>query len=139
MTASPTAPQDPPIVFFDGVCGLCNKAVDFLVRRDRRRTLRYAPLQGETARRLLPALGNDRARWSMLLLDADGLHDQSEAALRVARRLGGFLTVLSWARIVPRFLRDPVYRFVARNRYRWFGEKESCRIPSPTERALFLP
>lgn len=139
MTDRPTAPPDPPIVFFDGVCGLCNKAVDFLVRRDRRRTLRYAPLQGETAKRLLPALGTDRARWSMLLLDADGLHDQSEAALRVARQLGGLLRVLSWARVVPRFLRDPIYRFVARNRYRWFGEKESCRLPSSAERALFLP
>lgn len=133
------APAEHPIVFFDGVCGLCNKAVDYLVRRDRQHTLRYAPLQGETAKRLLPPLDSDPARWSMLLIDGDGVHDQSEAALRIARLLGGGMRVLSWARVLPRWLRDPIYRFIARRRYRWFGEKEVCRIPSPAERALFLP
>ncbi len=137
VPASPTAA--PPIIFFDGVCAMCNRFVDLVLRADRRRVFRFAPIQGETAKRLLPPLPADPASWSMVYLDEHGLHDQSEASLQVYRRLGGAFRLLSLARLVPRALRDPVYRWIARNRYRWFGRRDTCRVPSAAERERFLP
>ncbi len=137
-TAPPEAPRR-PIVFFDGVCGMCNRFVDLLLKVDRRGIFLFAPLQGETARSLLPPLPADPAAWSMLYLDERGLHDQSDASLEVYRRLGGLWSVLALARFVPRFLRTPVYRWIARNRYNWFGRRDACRVPTPAERERFLP
>jgi predicted DCC family thiol-disulfide oxidoreductase YuxK len=128
-----------PIIFFDGVCTMCNRFVSLVVRADRGGVFRFAPLQGETARRLLPPLASDPRQWSMLYLDERGLHEQSDASLQVYRRLGGWTWALSLLRFVPRWLRNPVYRVVARNRYRWFGRSGACRVPSPVERARFLP
>jgi len=139
----PAAPAgariDAPIIFFDGVCGMCNRFVDIVRGADKAGVFRFAPLQGETARRLLPPLQDDAREWSMLYLDERGLHDQSDASLQVYRRLGGAWAVLSWFRVVPRFLRTPVYRWIARNRYRWFGRRADCRVPTPEERERFLP
>jgi len=131
--------DDRPIIFFDGVCGLCNAVVDRLLRLDRKQVFLFAPLQGETAQRLLPPLDEDWRQWSILLLDEKGLHDKSDAALGICRKLGGVWSVVALLRFVPRFLRDPVYRVIARSRYRWFGKKEVCRIPTVGERARFLP
>ena len=132
-------PGHPPIIFFDGVCGMCNRFVSLIARADRKIMFRFAALQGETARRLLPPLPEDARQWSMLYLDERGLHDQSDASLQVYRRLGGWWWPLGLLRFVPRWLRNPVYRVVARNRYRWFGRRDTCRVPSPEERARFLP
>tara|TARA_A100001037_G_C14752389_1_gene458141 strand:- start:25 stop:471 length:447 start_codon:yes stop_codon:yes gene_type:complete len=132
-----------PIVFFDGVCNLCNRSVDFVLRVDRRRVFRFASLQGETARLAesrLPVREPDAGSWSMVLLDDSGCYERSEAALRVMKKLGGgagFLGCLGLC--VPKFLRDGVYRIIARKRYDWFGRKESCRLPSLEEQAVFLP
>ena len=127
-----------PIVFFDGVCGLCNRLVDIVVRMDKEQVIRFAPIQGETARALLPALSEDAQEWSMFYLDGTELYSKSDAFLQVCRRLGGLWTVLSLARVVPRWLRDPVYCMVARHRYRWFGKRAVCRVPSVEERERFL-
>jgi predicted DCC family thiol-disulfide oxidoreductase YuxK len=129
----------PPIIFFDGVCGMCNRFVDLVLRVDRKELFRFAPLQGTTARELLPPLHEDPQQWSMVYLDERGRHDQSDASLEVYRRLGGAWHVLGLLRFVPRALRNPVYRVVARNRYRWFGKQDTCRVPSPEERRRFLP
>ena len=128
-----------PVIFFDGVCGMCNAFVDLALRVDRHQKFLFAPLQGETARQVLPPLSDDPTAWSMLYLDERGLHDQSDASLQVYRRLGGIWWVLSLARFVPRPIRNGAYRIIARNRYRWFGRKDTCRIPTPAERARFLP
>jgi len=128
-----------PIIFFDGVCNLCNGVVDLLLRLDRDEQFRFASLQGETARDLLPPLGDDARTWSFVYYDEDGAQLRSDAALTVCQRLGGIWWLLSLARIVPRFLRDPVYRLVARNRYRVFGQRETCRVATPEEKARFLP
>ncbi len=128
-----------PILFFDGVCGLCNRFVDFVLRADRRRTLRFAPLQGETARQYGIPRPPDPLDWSLLYLDEHGLHDQSDATLEVLRRLGGGWRVASLLRLVPRPVRNRAYRFVARRRYRWFGRRPECRVPGPHERERFLP
>ena len=138
-TASPRPDADHPIIFFDGMCAMCDRFVSLIARADKHGVFRFASLQGETARALLPPLSDDPKQWSMLYLDERGLHDQSEASLQVYRRLGGWAYALSLFRFVPRCLRDPVYRIVARNRYRWFGRRETCRVPSAAERARFLP
>lgn len=128
-----------PILFFDGVCGLCNRSVDFLMQRDKHDTFRFAPLQGETAKRMLPSLTDDPETWSVLYLDEDGLHDQSDVTIRVCRRLGGIWSLVGLLAVIPRPLRNIGYRFVARNRYGWFGKHDTCRLPAPEEQARFLP
>lgn len=133
------APGDHPIVFFDGVCGLCNGFVDFMIRADRQAVLRFAPLQGETARRLLPELPESTEEWSINLWEQGRLHRASDAALLAAVRMGGVFRLARIFLIIPTGWRNGIYRWVARNRYRWFGKKESCRIPSPAERDRFLP
>lgn len=129
----------PPIVFFDGVCGLCNRFVRLLVRCDRHRRLHYAPLQGETARALLPALPDDPAHWSVVYVDETGTHTRSDAALRICARAGGWLRPLAWLRIVPRPLRDWAYGFIAKRRYRWFGRHDACPLPTAAQRQQMLP
>ena len=128
-----------PIIFFDGVCAMCNRFVDLILRADRRDVFRFAPLQGETARELLSPLADDPREWSMIYLDERGVHEESDASLEVYRRLGGVWWLASLLRLVPRFIRTPAYRLVARNRYRWFGRRDSCRVPSAEEKARFLP
>ena len=128
-----------PIIFFDGVCGMCNAFVNFILRIDRKHLFLFAPLQGATARDLLPPLGDDPREWSMVYVDEKGIHDQSDASLEVYRRVGGIWWWLSLMRIIPRFIRTPVYRVIAKNRYRWFGKADTCRIPTPDEKTRFLP
>lgn len=128
-----------PIIFFDGVCAMCNAFVDLILRIDRERIFRFAPIQGETARRLLPPLSEDPREWSMIYLDEKGRHDQSDAALEVYRRLGGAWGWLGLFLLLPRWIRNPIYRTVARNRYRWFGRRDTCRLPTVEEISRFLP
>lgn len=127
-----------PIIFFDGVCGMCNSFVSMMLKLDRKKVFRFAPLQGKTAHEMLPALHEDPRAWSVMYLDERGLHAESDASLEICRRLGGVWRVLSLARFIPRPIRNPAYRLLARNRYRLFGKKEVCRIPTPEERARFL-
>lgn len=128
-----------PVIFFDGVCGLCNRFIDFVISHDRAGAFRFAALQGETARERLPE-ADVRDLNTLVLCDELGVFRKSTAATRILVRLGGvwrvFGTIL---RIVPRPLRDAGYSLVARNRYALFGKKESCRMPTPAERARFLP
>ena len=128
-----------PVIFFDGVCAMCNTFVDMILRIDRKQTFLFAPFQGTTARELLPPLSNDAGEWSMIYLDEAGIHDQSDASLEIYRRLGGVWFIPSLLRHVPRFIRNPAYRLLARNRYRLFGRREACRLPSPEEQSRFLP
>lgn len=127
-----------PIVFFDGDCGLCDRFVKFLVASDRRQRLHFAPLQGDTARQLIPPATAESVD-SVILLDGEGLHVRSEAALRAIAQLGGVWRLGGALRGVPRGLRDAVYDFVATNRYRWFGRARVCPLPSRSERGRFLP
>lgn len=134
------------VVFFDGVCGLCNRFVDFVLSRDRQGAIRFAPLQGETARRGVRGEGRGassetRSLDTIVWLDSSSREFvRSAAAVRVLWRLGGVWSLIGWLLwLIPRPLRDVGYRLVAANRYRWFGKKETCRLPSPAERERFLP
>ena len=127
------------VVFFDGICGLCNRFVDFVLSRDRRGAIRFAPLQGETARR--GASSETRSFDTIVWVDSSHRKFvRSAAAVRVLWRLGGVWSLIGWLLwLVPRPLRDVGYRLVAANRYRWFGKKDACRLPSPAESERFLP
>jgi predicted DCC family thiol-disulfide oxidoreductase YuxK len=132
-------PPDHPILLFDGVCHFCAWSVRFVMARDPAQVFRFAPLQSETGRRLLKEHGLDPGQTDSVVLIEDGAAwRESDAALRVCRRLHWpwrWLWPLHW---MPRFLRNAAYRFVARHRYRWFGKSETCMMPTPAERARFL-
>lgn len=131
------SPPPERIVFFDGVCGLCNRFVDRLLRWDKQRVLRFAPLQGSTAAaRLATRAGADLT--TVVLLDENGVHTRSEAALRIIAQLGGAWRLINVLRIFPRALRDAVYDWIARRRYGWFGKREACRVPTAEERGVFF-
>jgi len=132
-------PASHPVVLFDGVCLLCAGAVRFIVRHDSAQRFRFAPLQSAAAARLLRSRGaTGTLPDSLVLVDEDGVHVRSAAALRIARHLT-FPWHLTWAlRAVPRPLRDWAYDLVARHRYRWFGRQEACLVPTPELAARFL-
>jgi predicted DCC family thiol-disulfide oxidoreductase YuxK len=132
-------PSSHPILLFDGVCNLCSGAVQFVIRRDPGARFRFASLQSETGQRYLDKLPIDRrALDSVILVEGGRWFQESDAVLRVARHLGGAWKALTVFRLVPRPVRDWAYRLVARNRYRWFGRKEICWLPTPELRRRFL-
>jgi predicted DCC family thiol-disulfide oxidoreductase YuxK len=125
------------VIFFDGVCNLCNGFVDFLLSRDESRRFLFASLQGETAQAKLPKQAESLK--SVVLWTQGKAWEKSDAVLRILPQLGGPWRLISLFRFTPRFLRDWVYDRIAANRYRLFGRRESCRLPSPEEKARFLP
>jgi len=132
----PVGSAAPPVIFFDGVCGLCNRFVDYVIAHDRLAILRFSALQGDAARRYL---GPDApAEASVVLMDEDGTHRRSDAILRALARLGGVHAAARLISLVPRALRDRIYDEVARRRYRIWGTTATCRLPSPEERVRFL-
>lgn len=133
------------VVYFDGVCNLCNWCVDFLIATDNRKLLRYAPLQGTTAKKHLGEIESINVETalnpdSIVVVDGKKILLRSDAVLFALTKVGPFWAFLAKVSfVIPRCFRDSIYRFVARNRYRFFGRRDSCRIPSPEERELFLP
>ena len=128
-----------PVVFFDGVCGLCNRFVDFVLLRDPQGLFLFSPLQGETAARRLNAADISDLK-TVVVLDGDQTYRKSAAVIHVLGRLGGFWRLMAgllW--IVPRPIRDLGYSWIANNRYAIFGKKETCRLPTADERSRFLP
>ena len=148
MTGFPSEPAgpSPTVVFYDGVCALCNRLVRFLLVRDRRRALRFAPLQGELAGRALPRHGVDPGDLDSVVVVANLGRTDERASRRAAAVLdaleslgGGWRATARVGRLVPRFLADLLYRAVARARYRIFGRLEACPLPRPEWKDRFLP
>ncbi|MBC3538253.1 thiol-disulfide oxidoreductase DCC family protein [Rufibacter sediminis] len=128
-----------PTILFDGVCNLCNGFVQFVINNDPESYFRFASLQSEVGQQVLKTHGLPTEQFkSVLLLENGQLYTRSSAALRIVRRLSGGWSWLYALVIVPKFLRDPLYDWVSRNRYRWFGQQESCMLPTPALRARFL-
>ena len=128
------------IIVFDGVCMLCSRWVDFVLRRDRHGRYKFAAMQTESGRGLLIAHGIDPDDpLSFLLLEGKQGYTDSEAIIRILRSFGpGWRFVALLVRIVPRFVRDPLYRWIARHRYRMFGRRATCRVPTPDIADRFL-
>ena len=132
-------PENKKIILFDGVCNLCNKTVQTIIKNDKNDVFRFAPLQSDVARQIINERGIDTANLDSVILIEPGVayYHKSTAAIEIAKHLKGY----SWLRIfkpLPEGFRDSIYSFIANNRYKWFGKKESCMIPNPELQALFL-
>jgi predicted DCC family thiol-disulfide oxidoreductase YuxK len=129
-----------PILVFDGVCVLCSRSVHFVLRHDREKRFRFATTQSPAGIRLMAARGLDASNpASVLLIDGDRAYVESAAMVRVLRSFGGAWFALAAAIwLIPHPLRDAAYRFVAKRRYRWFGQRESCFLPDPAEADRFV-
>ena len=127
--------SDGPVVLFDGVCNLCNGAVQFILKRDRAGYFHFASLQSQAARQLL---GHTPPLQSIVLVEEGKTYTKSDAVLRIARQLRFPWAMLSVLRLIPRPVRDWIYDGIARNRYSWFGRKDQCMIPSKEFRIRFL-
>lgn len=126
------------VVLFDGVCNLCSGAVQFVIKRDPSARFQFASLQSDYGRQQLARLGlNAESLYSIILIQDGKFYQRSDAALEIARKLSGGWPFMYGLKILPRFLRDAVYNFIARYRYRWFGKKDACWIPTPELRARF--
>lgn len=128
-----------PVILFDGVCNFCNSAVSFTIKRDKANTIKFAPLQSEAGKVLTKqySLPENDLR-SFLLIENGRLYRRSTAALRVCRYLSGWWPLWYGLIIVPAFIRNALYDYIARNRYKWFGQKDECMVPTPDVRARFL-
>ena len=128
------------MLFFDGVCNLCNWSVDFVIKRDKRKKFRFASLQGETAHKYVPEYAEEAGLSTVVLLTGHGKYIRSTGVAHVLKGLGGFWKFLGgFLLLLPRPFRDWLYKLVVKNRYRWAGKKDTCRLPTPEERAVFLP
>lgn len=128
-----------PVILFDGVCNLCNHSVNFIIRHDPEGRFLFAPLQGNKARAWLNELNFREERDKTIILICNGkLYTRSTAALRIAGKLRGPVRCLYIFLAVPRLIRDAVYDWVSKNRYRWFGKKETCMVPTPELSARFI-
>ncbi|HKP47623.1 MAG TPA: thiol-disulfide oxidoreductase DCC family protein [Pyrinomonadaceae bacterium] len=140
----PSLPETHPILLYDGVCGLCNRLVQFIIKRDRNGHFRFASLQSEIASAVLKKHGRDPHDLDTVYVIVDysqpseRLLARSDAILFVLKKIGGFWRLAMAGRVLPRPLRDLIYNLVARNRYRVFGRYESCMLPDPQHRAKFL-
>ena len=127
------------IIFFDGVCNLCNSSVNFVIRHDKRNIFHFASLQWDVARKLLAENYPEGDDFQTILYYENGkIFEKSTAVLRIARKLDYPLKMAYGFIIVPRFIRDSIYMFISRNRYKWFGKKDRCMIPTPELKNKFL-
>ena len=127
------------IILFDGVCNLCNGAVQFVIKRDNKNQFLFASLQSEEGKQILENYNFPVNKRDSFLLNEDGkVYDRSTAALRVLKNLSWPWSLLYGFIIVPKSIRDSVYNWTAKNRYQWFGRKDECMIPTPELKAKFL-
>jgi predicted DCC family thiol-disulfide oxidoreductase YuxK len=128
-----------PIILFDGVCNFCDSAVNFVIKRDKKSVLKFAPLQSEFAKRILVNhhLADEELQ-TFLLLENNQVYKKSTAVLKACKYLKGLWPLLYGLIVVPKFIRDGIYNWVAKNRYKWFGKKEACMVPTTDMRSRFL-
>ncbi len=124
---------------FDGVCNLCNGAVTYIIKRDKNNLFKFAALQSEIGAQLIAKFNIDTEKVdSIILIDGDKQYEKSSAALHIAKHLSEAYPLLFGFMVLPRFIRDSVYDYIAKNRYKWFGKKESCMIPTAELKSKFL-
>ena len=144
MTPRKSSTKVRRIVLYDGLCGMCDAVVQFLLRHDKKDVFRFAPQQGDVARQILARHALDSAVIETICVienhnfPQEKVYTKSDAALRIADGLGGIWTLALAGRLLPRFFRDACYDLVARNRYRIFGRRTECRIPTAEDLQKFL-
>lgn len=132
-------PLENPVLLFDGVCNLCNASVQWILKRDHKAQFRFAALQSEFGQQILQKHGLKQEHFDTVVLSVgDQIFLRSDAPLEIVRRLGGFWKLFYLFKVLPRPLRDALYNFVARNRYRWFGQTAECMLPRPEWKGRFL-
>ena len=131
--------SDHPVILFDGVCNFCNATINFIIRHDKKRIFRYAALQSEAGQALLKQYHLSSTNFdSFVLIDNGKAYKKTTAALHLYPKMGGLWKLVKLLWIFPPFLRDAGYDIIASNRYRWWGKKDSCMVPSAEVRSLFL-
>ena len=137
--AAPSVSKIHPVILFDGVCNLCNGWVQFLLEHDKRATFRFSPLQSKFSQSIfkeqkLPANYLE----SIVLVEGSDIYFSSTAVLRTMKLLGGIYSLLYLMVIIPKFIREPVYHFIVKHRYAWFGKRETCMVPAKEHLARFI-
>lgn len=127
------------VILFDGVCNLCNASIDFILKRDTKNQFLVGALQEDSGKKLLSRYEvNPEYLDSLVLIEDEKIYFRSTAALRIAKKLPGLWPLFYALLILPSPIRDGAYNWIGRNRYRWFGKKNTCRLPSPEEKMKFL-
>jgi predicted DCC family thiol-disulfide oxidoreductase YuxK len=129
-----------PIVYYDGVCGLCNRAVAFIIRHDREGKIHFATLQSTEGEKASAAVLRQSGKTtdSVIFEECGKYYTGSDAVVHIAAWLDGPWKWLRFLKVVPRFIREGLYRFVSRHRYRWFGKRDTCELPAPELRSRFI-
>jgi predicted DCC family thiol-disulfide oxidoreductase YuxK len=131
-------PDGKALVLFDGYCNLCNGAVQFILKRDKKEHFYFASLSWPVAEPVLQSSDELKDVDSIILYDGERVYTRSSAALRISSYMGGLWPLFNVFWIMPKFFRDPVYNFIARNRYKWFGKKDTCIMPDSDVSHRFL-
>jgi predicted DCC family thiol-disulfide oxidoreductase YuxK len=133
-------PKDKKIILFDGVCNLCDPAVQMIIKQDTKDVFRYVALQSDLGQKIIKHLGIDTKKTDSIILYQPGFayYYKSEAALEIAKILGGIFYFATLFSIFPTAFNNFIYDYIAKNRYKWFGKKENCMIPSKEQQAKFL-
>lgn len=128
-----------PVLLFDGVCNLCNHTVQFIIKHDKKGVFRFSALQSDFGKKTMAEYGLDVQKLdSVVLIYQNRAFSYSDAPLEIAKIFGGFWQFAYIFKIIPRFIRDAIYHWIAKNRYKWFGKQESCWLPTPELKAKFL-
>lgn len=135
-----TIPKNKKLILFDGVCNLCNNAVLEVIKYDKKNVFLFAAIQSKTGKTITKELGIDVSKLDSILLyvPEEAYYSKSNAALKIAKEFSGYWKLLQICRLLPDFFNDFFYDYIARNRYKWFGRKENCMIPTPLIKAKFL-
>ena len=133
-------PQDKKIILFDGVCNLCNSSVQYVIKHDKKDVFRFVALQSDLGQKIIKHLGIDTQKTDSIILYQPGFayYYKSEAALEIAKHLGGIFYLASLFSILPTSFSNHIYDYIAKNRYKWYGKKETCLIPTKELQAKFL-
>lgn len=133
-------PENKKIILFDGVCNLCDASVQFIIKNDKNDVFRFVAIQSELGQQIIKHLGIDTSKTDSIILYEPGVayYFKAEAALRIAKELRSWHSIFYIFIHVPNFIKNGVYDFIAKNRYKWYGKKEACMIPTPELKAKFL-
>ena len=133
-------PENKKIILFDGVCNLCEKSVQFIIKRDKNDVFRFVAIQSDLGREIIQKIGIDTTKIDSIILYEPNVayYYKAEAALKIAKNLSGFYSLLAIFNFIPNNIKNSIYDYIAKNRYKWYGKKETCMIPTKALQAKFL-